>query len=149
MNIYKFESQYFSNGLAYASEVFIPGNLRVEDVMEMRALPDEELTTDSEMCVHNKQWDSRFELHKESVSFYIWERRYVDAVHRLMYLSLILGVDKIEVFDWFKDDGLMHQLVHLKSNYNDVDKQELVRKSEEFEKTVPGSFLWAVDQINT
>lgn len=149
MNIYKFQSQYFSNGLAYASEVFVPGHMRVENIMAQRALPDEELTSESSMCVHNKQWNPRFKLQEESVEFYIWEKRYVDAVHRLMYLSLIIGVDNVTIFDWFKDEGLMHQLVHLKTNYKGIDCCELVKRATAFESHVPGTFLWATEQIKT
>lgn len=149
MNIYKFESQYFSKGLAYASEVFIPGNLRIESVLEERMLPEEELTSESMMCVHNHDWYPEFELHKESVAHYIWEKQYVDAVHRLMYLSLIVGVDNVDIGAWFQDDGLMHQLVHLKTGYNTVNISQLVDRANKFESMIPGTFIWAQEQIRT
>lgn len=149
MNVYKFESEYSCDGLLYASEIFIPGNQRIEDVLAMRHLPNEELTSDSAMCVHNNEWYPQFELHKEAVEYYIWEKQYVDAIHRLMYLSLIVGVGNVNVSGWFKDNGLMHKLVHMKSRYSEHSVSELVREASEFETTVPGTFLWAMNQIKT
>lgn len=149
MNIYKFHSEYISNDKVFAAEVFVPDDLPIHNVLKKRCLPNESITSAGVLCVRNNQWITKFKLHEESVAFYIYEKRYVDAIHRLMYLTLVMGEERTDFIKLLNDDGLMHQLVHLKSDYTDVDIEELTDQAQTFESNVPGTFLWAMSQVKT
>jgi len=149
MNIYKFESQYESNGKLYSSEVFIPTYINIKDILKQRQLTNEQLTNNGTVVVLNNQKIEGYDLHKECVAYYIEVGKYVDAIHRLMYLIMIKGQNNIELFRFIKDDGLIHKLIHLKSYYTDVDIEETIKEADQFEVTVPGSYLWASSQVKS
>lgn len=145
--IYKTETEYTSNGVLYGSEIWSPCFTNLKDIIKLRCLPHE-IPTSTPKLMFNAATDIIFP-HKETVEYYITQGHYIDAVHRLMYLSLIKGQDNLNLFDFMKDDGLMHELLHLKSNYSYPDITYLINHANEFEKSIPGTLLWVTNHTLT
>ena len=145
--IYKTETEYSSNQLLYGSEVWSYNNTNPLDVIKLRALPNE-ITTSQPKLMFNIS-TTPVDYTGNTTSYYIEKGNYVDAVHRLMYLTLIKGQENINLFQFMKDDGLMHELLHLKTNYSTPDLTSLIQQADDFEQSVPGTLLWVMANIMT
>lgn len=147
-NVYKYLTQYVIDDKLYCSEVFVPGDLTVLDVIRMRCMPEEEVVDDGKIVVQNLEHSPKYDLHKESISYYISEGKYLDAAHRTLYL-MMAAADGVDTFDLVKDDGLLHELIHGQSVYSQPDQSRLTEMANGFEVTVPGTFLWALSQVKS
>lgn len=140
----KYSTTYALNGKTYFSEIFCPSGYPLNSILDARNLPDEIiiateiLTPEQQTLEHND---------KERISYYIENDKYVDAMHRFFYLATIVGSD-LNLIPHIQDDGMVHKLSHIKTQFQMHDVPPIIEEADTFEKTIPGSFLWALEQSN-
>ena len=144
-DVYKTHTEYTSKEVLYCSEIWTNGVTSPSDIIRLRSLPNEVITSDRRK-VFNVATDV-IDYTDNTVQYYIEQKQYVNALHRLMYLSMIMGQRNIDLFEFMKDDGLMHELLHLKSGYSNVSIDRLIDGANTFEQGVPGTLMWVLSSL--
>lgn len=131
----KYSTIYTINDKSYFSEIFCPETSNIEIILNQRNLPNEIIT--SVEISPNPPTDP--------ISSYIQSGKYVDAMHRFFYLATIVG-ETLDFISYIQDDGLVHKMAHMKAGTETHDVPQMVTEADDFEKTVPGTYLWSLNQ---
>lgn len=146
MKIEYYRTEYKISKQSYSSEIFLPESItNIGDVLSQRRLPKEISFGESVICYNNgpSQGFKKI-LSMEKMSYYILKGKKKSAIHRLFYLMNILGMSKI-CYNAIKDNGFAHQLLHEDGYQRRVELSEM---ADNFESSVPGTYLWALSKIN-
>lgn len=140
----KYETTYVINQTVYYSEIYQPPGVGLEEVLAQRQLPAEETVNGAiiidDIDQHIPKW--------KTVAQYIEEDKLVDAMHRIFYLITIMG-EGFDFVNMVNDEGLLHKLSHVKSGFETHSKESMKADADAFEISVPGTLLWALDQLNS
>lgn len=146
MKIEYYRTEYTSSKQSYSSEIFLPeGITDINNVISQRRLQKEKAFDDPVICYNNgpSQGFKKI-LSMEKMSYYILKGKKKSAIHRLFYLMNILGMSKM-CYNAIKDNGFAHQLLHEDGYQRRIELSEM---ADNFESSVPGTYLWALSKIN-
>lgn len=122
--IKRYSTQYTTvDDRLFMSEIYVPPNLEPRDIIKLRGLPNERL--------HNEI--------RPTIPRY--PKNPLTLLHRLVYLASMKGELP---FHFVADTGLLHELIHVMEGSSDADIDVLHAQLLDFEKTVPGTYLWAL-----
>lgn len=145
-HIYKVLTSYTIDDRLFTSEIFFKDPDKLHELIALRGLTNECVINKPVKITNNACEVINDKVDQESISFYIRKGNYIDAAHRVMYLTTILNDPSVS-HHLLLDNGLIHELIHAKTNKDifEYDIESMIKKANALERIVPGTYLWVLD----